>query len=276
MTGEARRALWLLGADIAKSPSPAMHNAGLAALGVDAVYGLRPCSREALDATLDEAERVCLGINVTAPHKRAVADRYAAALDEVARRAGASNTVAFRPDGALATNTDVHGLLVAWRRASVFVEDRTVAILGAGGAARAVVVALADAGARGILVLARRPEAADDLCALAERERLRAETLGARAKASMLVVASPEVPAPHDALASALVGPGVVHDLRYGAKTRPLRDAALRSGHLYLDGTSMLLAQGIRSLEAFLGRSLSSSAKKAMAGALARAARFEA
>lgn len=261
--------LWLLGSDIAESPSPAMHNAALVALGLPPRYRLRPCSPAELDAVLGEVERACRGINVTLPHKVRVAERYAAVLDDTARRTGAVNTVVFEDERArVALNTDVRGLLVAWRRAALSLEGRRVVLVGAGGAARAVVVALAEAQARSVSIRARRPEAAEELAALAEREGLMADA-GDGPPGSMAIFAIPSVEDPDGAVASAVEGPGVVHDLRYGLRAVPLRNAALRAGHLFVDGSTMLIAQGVAALEAFLGRPPGAAAEAAMTRAVA-------
>lgn len=265
MTGE----LWLLGEHIAHSPSPAMHNAGLGALGLPPRYQLRPCDAPSLHAVLDEAEARCRGVNVTLPHKTRVAERYAGVLDETARRVGAVNTVLFN-DGVAerALNTDVAGLLVAWRRAALQVEGRRVVLFGAGGAARAAIVALAEARAGGVSVRARRHEAADAVRALAAREGLPADA-GDGPGGELLLVATPVVDDPEALVREALRTPGAVHDLRYGPCTVPLRNAAVSAGHLFSDGTSMLLGQGIAALGAFLGQSLPAEAQAAMALAVA-------
>jgi shikimate 5-dehydrogenase len=65
----ARRALWLVGRDIDRSLSPAMHNAALAVLGHELRYELHPADVDLVDEALTRAERECLGINVTAPFK---------------------------------------------------------------------------------------------------------------------------------------------------------------------------------------------------------------
>lgn len=263
--------LWLLGEDIARSPSPAMHNAALVALGEAPVYALHPCTREEAPAAFEEAERTCRGVNVTAPHKLEAARRYAGVLDEDARLVGAVNTVVY--DGGRATaarNTDVGGLLFSWRRAALHVEGRTVGLIGAGGAARAVVVAAQRAGARGIVVHARRLEAAAPLVALAGTLGLDAMAADSACGASIAVVAATELDDPPSWIARALEKPGAVHDLRYGPRTRAVRDASLRAGHLYSDGTMMLLGQAQEALAAFLGRPLTEAAGTAMRQALAR------
>lgn len=258
-------ALWLVGRAIADSPSPAIHNAALAALGRPAAYLLRPVEPALLEATLDEAERACAGINVTAPYKVSAAARFAAALDDVGRACGAVNTVVFAEGRAtLATNTDVVGLTTAWRRAAIDVTDRVVAVVGAGGAARAAVVAARDAGARAVTVSARNAEAAQALAQLARAHGLDVVD----APAQLVVLASSALDDAGAAIARALRGPGSVHELRYGAAARPSRDAALLAGHVYLDGTPMLLAQAQAALGLFLGGTLPDHARRAMAAAV--------
>ena len=266
MNGE----LWLLGSDIAHSPSPAMHNAALEHLGLHPCYGLHPCDADSLHGVLDLAERGCRGINLTLPHKTRAAERYAAQMDETALRIGAINTVVFENKRAVrALNTDVDGLLSAWRRGALHVEGRRVVVFGAGGAARAAVYALSLANAGGVSIRARRREAAEELRRLAAQEGLPADC-GEGPGGDMLIVASPVVPDIPQLLEEALCGSGVVHDLRYGQKTHGLRNHALRHGHFYLDGRSMLLGQAVSALRAFLGKPVSREAEAAMARALAQ------
>jgi shikimate dehydrogenase len=274
--------LWLLGDDIAGSPSPAMHNAALAALGQPPRYALHPCSPAELHRALDEAEQSCAGVNLTAPHKLEAARRYASILDEEARATGSVNTVVFEGGrGARALNTDVAGLLFAWRRAALHVEGRTVALLGAGGVARSVVFAAHAAGARAVVIHARRPEAAAGVRDVARGLGLEAwvappgSPVGTAApEATLAVVAATALEEPGSWLARVLQGPGAVHDLRYGPRTLAMRDAALRAGHLFSDGTLMLLAQAQAALGAFLGSPLPAAAAAEMRTALVGALRF--
>lgn len=273
--------LWLLGlpgeAGIARSPSPAMHNAGLVALGEQPVYALHPCLADDLGLVLDDAERTCRGINVTAPFKVRAATRYAAVLDEDACAAGAVNTVVFASEGqgtgaAVARNTDVRGLVASWRRSAFHVEGRTLAVIGSGGAARAVIVAAHRAKACAVVVHARRLDAALALVEVAARLGLdataapldRAASLGA----TMAIVATSALDDPAAWLDRALAGPGAVHDLRYGARAHAVRDAALARGHLFADGTLLLLEQGRLALAAFTGGTVGDEATNAMRLAL--------
>lgn len=266
--------LWLIGRDVARSPSPAMHNAALSSMGLPQLYASRACSPEELDALLDEAERTCRGINVTAPHKVRVAERYRDVLDDDARAAGAVNTVVYDDDGRAvkACNTDVAGLAFSWRRANLHVEGRTLAVIGAGGAARAVVVAAQQAGARGVVVHARKMSAAVGIVNVATAMGLDAVAVDESARealgATVAVVAASALDAPGVWLERALAAPGAVHDLRYGVAARAVRDAALARGHLFSDGTLMLLAQAQVALTHFVGAPLPDEATTAMRRAL--------
>jgi shikimate dehydrogenase len=263
-----RRALWLVGDDrIAASPSPALH---------DAVFGAGAYTLHAdvdADAAFVAAERTCRGINVTSPHKVAAARRYDAVLDDAARACGAVNTVVYDDDGRAlrASNTDVVGLLVAWRRAAFVVEGRSVAVIGAGGAARAVVVAVAEAGAARLIVHARRREASAVLVALAAAQRLDASIADGRPDdiADVVVVAASDLDDPGAWLSRSSSTGGVVHDLRYGARAIGVRDAALRRGARFADGTTMLLAQAEAAAALFQGAPLDVSQQIAMRQAMA-------
>ena len=265
------RGLALVGdARIAHSPSPAIHDAVFGA----GTYTLLPTSDDDGSATntFITAERTLRGINVTAPHKQRAAARYAVVVDDDARRAGAVNTVVFGDDhkAVVAANTDIRGLLVAWHRASVVVDDRVVAVVGSGGAARAVVVAAADAGARAVVVHARRLAQAEAVVALAASLGLRA---GVADQASdVVVLAAADLDDPAAWIARAAKATAVVHELRYGHRAVASRNAALCGGHLFVDGTSMLLAQAEAAAALFAGRALSDgerdAARRALVGAL--------
>jgi shikimate dehydrogenase len=108
----------VLGDPVRHSLSPAMHNAALAALGLDWVYLALPAPAERLVTVLEALEAVgCRGLNVTLPHKQAAA-RLAAERCPLAERLGAVNTLVPRPAGGwLGTNTDVAGFIAPLRQA---------------------------------------------------------------------------------------------------------------------------------------------------------------
>jgi shikimate dehydrogenase len=170
------RRAYLLGQPVAHSLSPALHNAAFAALGIDASYA-------ALDVTVDELPRVveslrasdCFGANVTAPHKRAVLSLVDSVGEEVLAL-GALNTIV-NADGQLhGANTDAEGLARWMRLSAINPAGRPAAVLGAGGAARSAVWALADLGATSVLVLNRTVERAEAIVT-SLRTRLRATDL---------------------------------------------------------------------------------------------------
>lgn len=145
----------VLGHPIAHSLSPALHNAAFAAMGMDAVYDARDVLPEDLrDAVHALRDQACLGANVTAPHKQAVIPL----LDELLPAAhvlGAVNTIVQREGRLLGTNTDAEGLARWLRHSGVRPAGSDVAVIGAGGAGRAAVVALAGLGAPRVLLFNR-------------------------------------------------------------------------------------------------------------------------
>lgn len=162
------RLLALLGDPVSHSLSPAFQNAALRARGLDAVYVALRCGADALPGLLRGIARAGGGGNVTVPHKALAAQTVGRPTDAV-RRTGACNTY-WLEDGAVhGDNTDVAGAAAAIR-ALLRREPAgaRVLLLGAGGAASAVVCALADAGAERIVLANRTPERAR---ALAERFR---------------------------------------------------------------------------------------------------------
>ena len=153
----------LLGQPVAHSLSPALHNAVFVALGIDAHYEARLVTPDDLASAVAALRAPdCLGGNVTAPHKRAVMD-YLDDVSAEARALGAVNTVVNQGGRLSGSNTDAAGLARWMRLASIDATYKRALVLGAGGAARAAVWALADLGATSILVLNRTAERAQDL-----------------------------------------------------------------------------------------------------------------
>lgn len=152
----------LIGDPVTHSKSPAMQNAAFAALQIPARYEYWPALAAELPERIASLRATdVLGANVTIPHKRAVMPL----LDEIseeARVTGAVNTIVRREARLIGHNTDVTGLVAALAEIGWQGMEQAV-ILGAGGAARAAVVALARLGAGAICVMARSVRAAQDL-----------------------------------------------------------------------------------------------------------------
>jgi len=155
----------LLGHPVAHSLSPALHNAAFAALGIDAHYEARDVPLDAVaEAVLSLRAADCYGANVTAPHKAAVVP-FMDVISEEVRALGVVNTI-INDDGRLTgANTDAAGLARWMRLSGIDPSGRPAVVLGAGGAARSSVWALADLGASAIVVLNRSVERAQDLVA---------------------------------------------------------------------------------------------------------------
>lgn len=149
----------LVGFPVAHSRSPMLHQAAFQAAGLEGHYGLYEAAPSALRPTLVRCRTEgLLGLNVTVPHKIA-AYAFADTVDPVAQRAGAINTLIFRGGAVTGFNTDVGGFLDSLACAGRSPAGKRVLILGAGGAARAVLTALAAGGAGAVTVAARDTEA---------------------------------------------------------------------------------------------------------------------
>ena len=237
----------VLGWPVAHSRSPAIQNAAFRALGLDWRYLKLPVAPERFAETVRAlAGSGYRGANVTIPHKLAALE-LADDASEAARAIGAANTLTFSDGSIRADNTDAGGFLAALGESP---RERTALVLGAGGAARAVVWALHDAGAADVAVWNRTPD--------------RARGLGARVverpEAADIVVNATSVGLHDDDVSSlpldGLEGPAVACDLVYrgdGAIT-PFAAWASRAGARVVDGLEVLLRQGALSFEIWTGR----------------------
>jgi 3-dehydroquinate dehydratase/shikimate dehydrogenase len=234
------RVFGVAGRPITHSWSPTLHNAALQALGIDAVY--LPFEAADIDDLLETATALGVdGLSVTAPFKLDALAR-ASRADDLARRLGAANTLTRSGAGWLASNTDVEGFLHPLRERMTLAGAR-VAVLGGGGAARAVVAGLHDEGAR-VTVHARRREQAEALVPLGAAVGNWPPAAGAW---DLLVNTTPVGTSPlvddTPLEAASLSGGSLVYDLVYNpGRTRLLRDAAA-AGCATLGGLEMLIAQ---------------------------------
>lgn len=242
----------VIGWPIAHSRSPAMQNAALRALGVEGTYLAFAVRPEALEAAVRGAQALGFrGLNVTIPHKEA-----ALALcrpDPLALQVGAVNTLVFEADGVHGLNTDVHGFRMLLAETGVRPGGRVV-LLGAGGAARAVVVALRSAGFFDLTVVTRsgRPlDVAGVRCAGEPWEALPQLLYGC----DLLVDATPRGLDPHAPPIdlSPLPEGAAVIDLVVKRETALVQAASAR-GLKAQAGAPMLLHQGAAALERWLGR----------------------
>jgi shikimate dehydrogenase len=274
------RLAFLLGLPVAHSRSPAMHMAAFRATGLNAAYLPWPVAPEALPAALRGLGSMqnLLGANVTVPHKEAAA-RLADRLTPEAQACGAVNTLRPTADGLLGDNTDGAGFLAALdEEFDLRADGRTVILLGAGGAARAVALALARAGARRLVLANRSPERAQ---ALADRvmtvypgcvvavERLAPDWSPHGLPEASLLVNTTSVglhsgDPPLFDYARLTIDLAVL-DLVYNPPDTRLLAAAREQGCRAANGLSMLLHQGAAAFERWTGRP---APLEAMRGAL--------
>jgi shikimate dehydrogenase len=257
----AARLAGILGWPVDHSRSPQLHGHWLDHYGIDGAYvpmAVRPEHFAVAVAALPRLGFV--GANVTVPHKEAA---YAACdrLDETARRIGAVNTLSFTADGILGRNTDGYGFIENlrhgapdWRAA-----HGPAVMLGAGGSARAVAVALLDAGLPELRVLNRT---FDRAAALADAlgGRVRAvpweQFANAASDASLLINTTTQGMVGQPALEldlACLPRAATVTDLIYTPVETKLLADARRRGHAVVDGLGMLLWQAQPGFSAWFG-----------------------
>ena len=240
----------VVGNPIMHSLSPAMHNAGFAHFGLDAVY-LPLQAADAPDFVRFARTLNMRGASITAPFKVALME-FADEVEPLARRVGAINTLVMGNGRWRGANTDVHGFS-APLVARMAVKGVRASILGSGGAARGVAVALADLGAS-VTVCARRSEAAKVIADLA------GGTVGTfpprPGSWDVLVntITSDGDAGAHSPIAGAALDGEIVFDLVYvPAETRLLADARA-AGCMTIGGLEMLVAQAERQFELWTGR----------------------
>lgn len=258
------RRAFVVGHPIAHSRSPLIHGHWLAEHGVSGTYERVDVPPEAFAGFVRNlAASGYAGGNVTIPHKEA-AHALSHALTPRAKRIGAVNTLVLRPDGTiLGDNTDAPGF-VAHLDQSLGADwpDRTggtALVLGAGGAARAIVVGLAERGLARIRVANRSPERAAAVAALAPgiAEALPwAEIPAALAGTGLLVNTTAlgmKGQPPLDIDLAPLPERAAVADIVYAPLETPLLAAARARGLAAVDGLGMLLHQAVPGFEAWFG-----------------------
>lgn len=246
----------VIGDPVAHSKSPLIHRFWLDRLGIDADYCATRVAPEGLTAYFVErkADSAWLGCNITMPHKIVALDHVANTGDLV-HSIGATNTVIREGDRLIATNTDAAGFYAPL--ADVDLIGAPVAVIGSGGAARAVLFALSRCAVGAVTLVARNPlKAAMLLSELKLRgatQRLDTPLPPVR----LLVNASPLGMAGHDAYRGELArlpDDAIVYDLVYDPLVTPLIEAAEARGLATIDGLEMLVGQAAVAFELLFGR----------------------
>jgi shikimate dehydrogenase len=247
----------VIGDPVSHSLSPTLHNAAFDACGLDWVYLAFPVERGRGGAAVAAARDLGLvGLNVTMPHK---ADA-AAACDDLSPDAatlGSANTIVVGDDGRTSGHsTDGEGFLAALAEEGIEVAGRRVLVVGAGGAARAVVLALGRAGCEEVVVASRRAEAASRAAALAGGRAISFDKLASVAVAAGVVVNATPIGMAGEMLPVEVnwLRPGtVVSDLIYHPLETPFLAAARRRGLTATNGLGMLVHQAASAFRLWTG-----------------------
>ena len=252
--GPSTRVYGILGVDVLRSLSPAIHNRAFAERGLDAVYV--PLQADSLEAFLAaRADLDLAGFSITRPWKSDILPHLdPACVEPSAARAASVNTVVVRDGQMHGSSTDGEGVLGPLRHHLV-ISGRPVAIVGAGGAARAAALALVAAGAR-VRVLARRVEqaaavATDVGCAHGSLDTLDDEGWDVLVNATP--VGSGAHPGESPVASSSLRSGAVVFDMVYEPRETPLLLAARDAGCRTIDGVEMLVSQAVGQFETWTG-----------------------
>ena len=267
----------LLGQPVSHSLSPVMHNAALRAMDLDWRYLALPCEAVNLESVLNGLEAVgCRGLNVTIPHKQAVAG-LCRELSPLAKRLGAVNTLTpLRNGGWHGHNTDAEGFLAPLQTPAAQWHDAEAVVLGCGGSARAVVAGLQQLPLAAIHVAGRRPEVLETFLSDLKADQgsesvplmamaLETEPIRRLLKTSKLVVNSTPVgmqghgdddamPLGRD-LWTAVDASTTLYDLIYTPRPTPWLALGQQRGCRTIDGLEMLVQQGAASLRRWSGRS---------------------
>ncbi len=259
----------VVGDPVSSSVSPYMHNPAFAASGENAVFmplqvkNLDEFIRRMVKGETREVELNFGGFSVTMPHKQAIL-RHLDAIDPVAEKIGAVNTVKIEGGKLTGFNTDAHGFITPLKARFGELRGTRVAVFGAGGAARAVVYALKKEGAD-VTVFVRDPEKAsafaDDMSVDVRKISLSSvDSRKLQVDSSDIVVnATPlgmKGEFENETLFSAdeLVGVKFVYDLVTKSADTPLVAEAKKAGIPAVGGVEMLLAQGAMQFEIWTGR----------------------
>lgn len=263
------RLVGVIGWPVDDSLNPVMHNAAFTEVGLDWAYVPLPVPPDQLDRALKGLAALnFVGVNVIAPHQQAVI-RYLDESSDAARLTGAVNTIHIQDRKFYGYNTDAIGFLKAMKEAGCDPQGLRVAVLGAGGAARAAIFSLARAGAERITIFNRTSKRAaflvDDLAEAFPASRLtfeplNSETLAARPGKVDLVINTTslgmhpqadtcpwpaDVPIPPDT---------VFYDLVYNPLDTLFLRRARDAGISTIDGLGMFVHQGAFAFEKWTGR----------------------
>ncbi len=255
----------VMGWPVAQSRSPLMHNHWISTLGLEGAYIPMPVKPGDLEAALRALPKMGFrGVNLTVPHKE-TALRIVDSLDSDAKRIGAVNTIVVKDDGSIeGRNTDALGFSESLDYVSGAESNAgaTAVVLGAGGAARAVVAALIDEKCKLIRIANRTPEKAQAIAAAMKTSKVTIEIVpwddrsdaldGASLVVNTTLLGMRGQPTLELDLAPLSQG-AIVADIVYAPLETPLLTAARELGLTTMNGLRMLIEQARPGFEAWFG-----------------------
>ncbi len=256
------RTFAVIGDPIDHSLSPALHNASFAFLGLDCTYIAYRIPKGELDAGVADLKKIGIaGFNVTIPHKVDMM-RLLDEADEVCKTVGATNTVV-NMDGYLkGYNTDVDGFLEPIKNRKIDCRGADVLVVGAGGAARAIVAGFAKEKVHKITIANRTPQNAERLAKFAKQLGIESDQVdiaraGDIASSFKFIVNATSVGLKGMGLPIStknITRDSVVYDIVYIPVETPLIQQAKEQRATIIYGWEMLLAQAMKSFEIWIGR----------------------
>ncbi len=246
--------LALLGGKLGHSLSPRIHELFFQLTGLKGSYELWEKRVEELPGAMELLRAEYLGANVTIPHKLAVMPLLNGISPE-AQAIGAVNTIKFTSEGVWGYNTDYFGFRQILSYNGIELKDKHVSVLGSGGAARAVVKAVVDSGARTISVVTRHPQELDRQFYTIAPENLQAVSYTALEESTGDVMVNctpvgmyPKMDASPVSYELASI-PEVCIDIIYNPARTLFLQAAEQAGHQAVNGLFMLVAQAVAAEE---------------------------
>lgn len=253
----------IIGDPIQYSLSPAMHNAAFNSLGLNSTYIAFRVPKEDLEQSIYSLRSINIaGFNVTSPHKVEIIN-YMNVLDRSVEKAQAVNTVHNLQGTFKAYNTDVQGFIEPLHKRKISFNGMTILLLGAGGAARAVIAALSsEMGICEIKIVNRHQLSAMGLAKMGSNLGLKCNTIDisniqeAAAKSHLIVNT---IPFGSNTLQSAISyknisKDSIIYDIVYKPVVTDLIENAQFAGAQVIYGHEMLLEQGLMSFEIWTGR----------------------
>lgn len=258
--GGVAKTYCIIGDPVDHSLSPAMHNAAFKALNMNCVYIAFRIKEDELEAGIGSLKQSNIaGFNVTMPHKVAIM-KFLNSMDETCAKIDAVNTVNNENGKLRGYNTDMHGFIQPIRQRGIKLAKKNVLLIGAGGAARAVLAALADENVAKVIIANRSAARAGDAAKHAGKlglscDLITLDDVPKHANAADLIVnATPIGMTDNQGIKAADIRKSsIVYDLVYTPMETSLLKNAKEAGATVIHGYEMLVEQGAKSFEIWHG-----------------------